>query len=799
VTHSGGQRRLAKEAPDRLSADAQESAPRPVVAFGTKAETLERLARHVRTASVPPQVRFTVAQWQAEDPEIWRALWAAPWSRGRLIVRSSALNEDGREASQAGRFCSIADVDLANLPAAVEQVIASYEPSDPRHQVFVQPLVRNVTASGVAFTQDPNSRGHYIVINYDTDSSSTDGVTAGRSENLQTFILSRGHQDNAGAMRPIVDLLAELEALLGCAALDVEFATDADGTLHLLQARPLAAAGKRIDPRHHRQLLEQIRGKMAQLNLPHPYLHGQRTVLGIMPDWNPAEIIGVRPRPLALSLYRELITDSIWAYQRDAYGYKNLRSFPLLVSLHGQPYVDVRVSFNSFLPKAIDGALADRLVDHYIERLIASPYLHDKVEFEIILSCYSFDLPEKLDALRRAGFSADECITLADALRGLTNQVISRNGLWQKDLERVAELERRMAAIERSGLDEIGRLYWLLEDCKRYGTLPFAGLARAGFIAVQMLRSLVATGVLSQDDHDRFMSGLNTVSSRLGHDFAELRRDAFLARYGHLRPGTYDITSPRYDEAADRYFDWTASRPSAPPSPSFTLSLPQLQKVRELLDANRIEHDPVSLFEFIKAGIEGREYAKFLFTRSLSDALALLGRLAGAHGFSLEDCAYADIGCVRDLYASCLDPGGVLARSIAEGRRRYADAQSLVLPPLITEPEDVLAFTLPPLRPNFITQQSVIAPVARGTELAGPLAGAIVCIESADPGYDWIFSRGVAGLITAHGGVNSHMAIRAGELGIPAVIGAGEQLYRRWSAASRLSLDCANCKVEVLG
>jgi len=122
-----------------------------------------------------------------------------------------------------------------------------------------------------------------------------------------------------------------------------------------------------------------------------------------------------------------------------------------------------------------------------------------------------------------------------------------------------------------------------------------------------------------------------------------------------------------------------------------------------------------------------------------------------------------------------------------------------VLPPLIVEPDDVLAFVQPALQPNFITQKAVVAPVAGGTDPSRSLSGTIACIESADPGYDWIFSRGVAGLVTAYGGVNSHMAIRAGELGVPAVIGAGEQLYRRWSAARRLSLDCANRKVEVLG
>ena len=78
------------------------------------------------------------------------------------------------------------------------------------------------------------------------------------------------------------------------------------------------------------------------------------------------------------------------------------------------------------------------------------------------------------------------------------------------------------------------------------------------------------------------------------------------------------------------------------------------------------------------------------------------------------------------------------------------------------------------------------------------LAGALVCIPNADPGFDWLFAFPIAGLITAWGGANSHMAIRAGELGLPAVLGAGEALYQRWSTAKRLHLDCAGRRVEVL-
>jgi len=99
--------------------------------------------------------------------------------------------------------------------------------------------------------------------------------------------------------------------------------------------------------------------------------------------------------------------------------------------------------------------------------------------------------------------------------------------------------------------------------------------------------------------------------------------------------------------------------------------------------------------------------------------------------------------------------------------------------------------------PNFITQLAVCAPVARESNPAD-LCGAIVLIPSADPGYDWIFSRGIKGFVTAYGGVNSHMAIRAAELRIPAVIGAGEALFGQWSAAKTLNIDCANKRVEIL-
>ena len=70
----------------------------------------------------------------------------------------------------------------------------------------------------------------------------------------------------------------------------------------------------------------------------------------------------------------------------------------------------------------------------------------------------------------------------------------------------------------------------------------------------------------------------------------------------------------------------------------------------------------------------------------------------------------------------------------------------------------------------------------------------IVCIESADPGYDWILAHEPAGILTKFGGANSHMAIRSAELGIPACIGCGRVSYERALKAKIIEIDCINQK-----
>jgi len=438
-------------------------------------------------------------------------------------------------------------------------------------------------------------------------------------------------------------------------------------------------------------------------------------------------------------------------------------------------------------------------VNYYIDRLLAEPHLHDKVEFEIIYTCYTLDLPKRIGRLAESGFSREDQAELSAALRRLTNRIMhGETALWRRDRAKIDLLVERHQAVSNAQIDKISRIYWLVEDCKRYGTLPFAGLARAGFIAVQLLQSLVAVGVLSPEERATFMASVDAIGSRIGRDFAQLSKEEFLARYGHLRPGTYDLLSPRYDEAPDLYFDWASPRPPVSAPPRFALSIEQLRHIERLLKEHELEIDALSLMEFIKAGIEGREHAKFVFTRSLSDTLSLIRQLGEEHGLSAEDCAFLNYDAIRRLYKESGSVREVLRESVEEGRRHHALTRRLVLPPVITSPGEAIAFHFPPSRPNFITQKSVTAPVASVSDPPESFAGRILFVPSADPGFDWIFTRHISGFVTQFGGANSHMAIRAGELGIPAVIGAGEGLFRQWGAARKLCLDCTNQKVWVI-
>lgn len=769
----------------------------------TKAETLKILYKQLKNAEILPQFSFTVADWKRKRAELTGTFSGLEWN-GNVIVRSSSLNEDTQSTSQAGKFESIGNVQgVSAFENAVNQVIQSYDDDNGANQVLVQPMLEAVKLCGVAFTLEPSTLGNYYVVNYD-ETGSTSAITSGNGKQAYLYYQFKDADLKVcpRKLKALIETLKELEEFFGQDNLDVEFALTEDGTLYILQVRALCVPDRRIDRVRQARELERIADKIKKNRERKPFLCGEKAVYSVMTDWNPAEMIGIRPKSLALSLYQEIITDSVWAYQRDNYGYRNLRSFPLMVDFCGLPYIDVRVSFNSFIPAELDEEISEKLVNYYINQLVKNPQNHDKAEFEIVFSCYTLDLPERIRVLKEYDFTDEEIEKILAALRNVTNHIIDhKTGLWRKDYEKIHYLEKRYEEILESEMDEPEKVYWLLEDCKRYGTLPFAGLARAAFIAVQLLRSMIACKILTKADYESFMNDVDTVSSRMNHDYRELSRTAFLKKYGHLRPGTYDISSLRYDEAPELYFDWQdRTEDDKVKKDIFRMSMPQLNSLRSKLNENGLTNDVLELMDFIKTVIEGREYGKFAFTRNLSKAIQMIRDIGEKEGISKEDCAYVSSRVVKELYVSTKDVRTVFQHSIEQGKADCEMTEAITLPPFISCEKDVMGFYYPDSEPNFVTSGKINAEVRVLEEKieTEDLAGKILLIPSADPGYDWIFSHGIKGFITMYGGANSHMAIRAGELGIPAAVGVGTKAFEKYKSAKVLELDALNKAIYII-
>jgi len=789
--------------------------------LGTKAQTLYRLQGVVTQSRIEDQVSFTVADWQAGNGGVLQRINERLVGTDTLVVRSSALSEDGFGVSNAGAYTSILNVDARSqgeLRSAIKKVIASYPDGHPENQVLVQPMLEQVVASGVAFTKTLSSGAPYYVVNYDDTTSSTESITSGSSRDHKTLFVHRdapGHlirvPDNLQGLMPA---LREIEDLLDFDSLDMEFAITQGGLIHILQVRPIAVQHELTNSDAAHSFLEHAAERFCQLQAPSPFVVGKEAFFGVMPDWNPAEIIGTRPGRLASSLYRYLIMDEVWAAQRAEYGYRDIRPQPLLRIFAGHPYVDIRASFNSFIPKSLDDGLASRLVDFYMDWLRRYPHLHDKVEFEVVPTCYALDFERWHNRLTgEGGFSAEDADRLGVGLKAITSSAISRTG---DDLKAVTRFEERFSKFRLTAVPSLEKALILLEECRRYGTLTFAHLARSAFVAITLLRSAVEKDVLSQDAMDAFLNSIRTVSHRFTDDAARVARneismDEFTRLYGHLRPGTYDITSPSYADNPGHFLapvvELAAARRQGEPDHQACLDIWEAEKHQfaHAVAAAGLPGEIELLETFLRNAIEGREYAKFVFTRHLSLALDCLAGYAEGHRLTREqmaDISLEALSALRSGTVAVADESSWLEARAAEGHEASRAAAMVELPPLLLSESDFYAFLHTDSHANFVGSRKVSADCVdlqkQSTDDHGSLAGKIAMIPQADPGYDWLFGHGIGGLITTYGGANSHMAIRAAEFGLPAAIGVGESKYEALARASVLELDPVNKRIEVI-
>lgn len=248
------------------------------------------------------------------------------WGKGRpLVVRSSSPNEDGAASSLAGQFRSVLDVRTwEQFLEAAEKVIASAGSSPMA--VLVQPFIRPVTG-GVLFGADPvTGRRDRLVIA--TVPGGPQSLVSGTETGTQLVLSSKGRVVDAGATerqdvlpRPVRRSLARLArqaaALFG-GPQDIEWAIEPDGSLVLLQSRPITAIGDEAQP------------------------DSRSPVLGPGPL---TETFPVPLSPLEVELWIPPLREGLRRALRviGVVPSRKLRSSPIIVTVDGRPAMDLDV------------------------------------------------------------------------------------------------------------------------------------------------------------------------------------------------------------------------------------------------------------------------------------------------------------------------------------------------------------------------------------------------------------------------------------------------------------------------
>ncbi len=780
--------------------------------FSSKANVLEFLSEKISESKIEKMMYFSISEWNKHSLTILNNI-SKFFSSELVIIRSSAMGEDSIFKSEAGNYLSLQKIDSSSkqkLSSSIAKIMKSYlnkGNKNTKNQILIQKQASKIITSGVIFTKSINVGLPYYVINYD-DGKNTDGVTKGAVGNTVKIFRYVKHQKIPSKWKQLIQAVKEIEKIIGTDLLDIEFGINRNNEIIIFQVRPLTST-KHYEIQNLKnksiKLLEKNKKYFLKLQKSSNVI-GKNTIFSDMCDWNPAEIIGNNPNLLDYSLYDYLIMKKAWSSGRTKLGYSNVKTPSLMIKFGQKPYVDVRASFNSLLPDNIPKKLKEKLITYYLKKLVNNPFMHDKVEFEILFTCHDPTLKNRMKELKKNNFSKKEINLIDKILKEFTDNLIDNfPTLLSETLTQINKLQEnrkiflRINDNNKNYLNILDTVEKLLNDCRDIGTLYFSMMARLAFISSIILKGLVKNGILREKLLDEFMGTLQTPLYEIQNDLNSyvnetLSQKDFLSKYGHLRPGTYDITATRYDKDV-HFFNNVKYLKTKNRNHHFNE-----KQFKQLIHKN-ISYDPEKLLFFMKESITQREKIKFEFTKNLSDAIELIAKLGKLFEFNRDEISNLSINFIlKHKNKQKNEIKNLWKKKIQSEKNLKFLNNYLSLPPLLIDECDFEIQSHYLSKPNFITSKKIISEnhVIKNSKKIIDLENKIVLIENADPGYDWIFTKNISGLITKYGGVASHMAIRCSELGLPAAIGCGDILFEQLQNAEKILLDCKYQQIIIL-
>ncbi|MBI2922826.1 MAG: hypothetical protein HYY18_17370 [Planctomycetes bacterium] len=682
---------------------------------------------------------------------------------GPFAVRSSGVNEDSGAASFAGQFETVLNVLPAELVACVRRCAASgrgervgaYAKSRRVEAggaaVLVQQMVEPEWA-GVLFTANPVTQNlREMVVN--AAEGLGDAVVGGTVKPRTVRMDREGRaRDGERLDEPLLRELAragrDIERFLGEPA-DVEWAWRR-GELHILQARPITNL-VRYPPR------------------PHEYSN-----VYVWTHVNFAETMPKATSPLGWSLmeYAAARTFGHGLRLRNAPGF---RPFEFLF---GRVYWNLTLCFGSPL---VERLLSDSLeslsppVRAEFDRLVRERRVRPRAIFtgaqKVVLGLQcALLVPAML--LRMAW-----AFVRRPGMEGLEARIRGRDGAEARDAR---ELAAAMERILREGGDEMRREY-----------LPSFLLAVIFFtLYIRLAPRLLGAGAAEALDLVAGEPDWTTRADLSLWELAELRRrapekfeEAFarhLEQFGHRGPNEQDAFYPRMADAPElaRALLENCARAGSPAHERRRAE--RETRARERMAAvpwpRRLLLEPLRRLtaRWLPHRENGKHFLMLAFHRVRRLALRLGDRLAAEGALrAADDVFFLTIGEIAEFGRGKALPVERIGPRKADFRR-YATVRA---PMLVTS--DGWAMTGPPPAPGagVLRGDGASAGVATGKVrvILDPHAGAriepgeILVAPHTDPGWTPLFLTAAA-VVTEVGGIISHGAVVARELGLPAVV-----------------------------
>ena len=746
-----------------------------LVQMGQKAATLAQLKQWGYAVPegwilpVATPARSLIAHLQSLEPDPWQHGW---------IVRSSALDEDRDEASAAGQYQSIANVESAGaLEQAIEDCRKAYDREgavqyrrdrglvdQPGLALLVQKY-RPGMFSGVAFSRDPVNQGGAVLVE----------ALAGGAEQVVSG------QVTPEQYRVDVDeaALADLtpQALRRC-AMPEHSSEDAGSTVPIALIQQVATLARALERCYH-GIPQDIEWSFDGTTL---WLLQARPITTLAPLWTrkiAAEVIPGVIRPLTWSINQPL-TCGVWG-----------QIFTIVLGDRAAG-LDFRETATLQYSRAYFNAT---LLGQIFRRMGLPP---ESLEF--LTFGAKFSKPPVLSTLKNVpgllrllgcewrlikDFGQDdrqhftptlEHLRVTDRSRNSPDELLNRIDLILRQLEKVTyysilaplsvSLRRSLFKVPETALDQSQQP----EVASIQAVKALSARARQCFPAL-------ATPLPDPESTPVTQTLFDTLATDPTGQTVLAELDAIIDHYGYLSEVGTDIAVPTWREdpqpVRDVFVQFFLNPPSGNPvntAPAAARELPSGWRYRQVQ---------------ARLNLKGRVATVYLtLLAELRWSFLALEQQAIAHDL-LQHPGDAFFLTYPELKQAMANPkqtsATAIQRLVAERRSRYGQYQALATVPFVVYGND------PPPDPTVsgtpMPQSGVLQGIgASAGEVQGPIkvlhslqvsapipSGTIIVVPYTDAGWAPILAQ-AAGLIADVGGRLSHGAIVAREYKIPAVM-----------------------------